>query len=55
MHIRPVIAKRNLMKFHINIELDIPRWARNAALVIVPVAIVLATTAIVRANVPNAF
>lgn len=43
------------MKFHINIELDIPRWVRNAALVLVPVAIVLATTAIVRANVPNAF
>lgn len=43
------------MKFQVNIDIDVPRWVRNAALVLTPVAIVLATTAIVRASVPNVF
>lgn len=43
------------MRFHVDIDLPVPRWARNAALILVPVAVVLATTAIVRANVPNVF
>ncbi len=43
------------MKFQVNIDIDVPRWVRNVALVLVPVAVVVATTAIVRASVPNVF
>lgn len=35
--------------------LQIPRWARISAFIATPVALVLAATAIVRANVPNSF
>jgi hypothetical protein len=43
------------MKVHVDIDLPVPRWTRNAALVLVPVAVIIATTAIVRASVPNIF
>jgi hypothetical protein len=40
---------------HIEIDLPVPRWVRNAALVLVPVAVIVGTTAIVMAKVPNTF
>jgi hypothetical protein len=43
------------MKIHIELDLPIPRWARNVALALAPVAVIIATTAIVRASVPNMF
>ena len=43
------------MKFQVDIDLKVPRWVRNAVLVVVLVTMVLATTAIVWANVPNVF
>jgi len=43
------------MKIQVDIDLPVPRWARIAALVVVPGAVILATTAIVRAGVPNVF
>jgi hypothetical protein len=43
------------MKIQVDVDLKVPRWVRNTALVLAPVAVVLATTAIVRAGVPNVF
>jgi microcystin-dependent protein len=43
------------MKIQVDIDVPVPRWARTAAFVLVPLGVVLATTTIVRANVPNTF
>lgn len=43
------------MKIQVDIDLKVPRSVRNAALVVIPVVVLLATTAIVRAGVPNIF
>jgi hypothetical protein len=43
------------MRIHVEIDIPIPRWARYAAIVLAPLGVIVATTAIVRANVPNKF
>jgi microcystin-dependent protein len=43
------------MKIQLDIDLKTPRWARIAAFVLIPGAMVIATTAVVHATVPNTF